>query len=146
MKGSSGALFGSSMRHSSPGRSTRKQRQADGGGGRGGRSPRSYLEIQLRVPNSFPLEKGLGAGGEKRTSITAPPRAPFSVTNSLGMWLGDRGRRRFHWCQRRGSDRKGSRAKQPRETGRSVEVELMSARASFSRPAYCKGRLLLIWS
>lgn len=61
------------MRHSSPRRSTRKQRQADGGGGRG---PRSYLEIQLRVSYSFPLER-VGAGGEKRTSITMPRLAPL---------------------------------------------------------------------
>lgn len=49
-----------------PGRSTRKQRQADRAWG-----PRSYLKVQLRVPYSFPLE-GVGAGGEKKASMTTP--------------------------------------------------------------------------
>lgn len=33
--------------------------------------PRSYLEVQLRVPYSFPLEEE-GAGGEKKASMTSP--------------------------------------------------------------------------
>lgn len=36
-----------------------------------GWGPRSYLEVQLRVPYSFPLEEE-GAGGEKKASMITP--------------------------------------------------------------------------
>lgn len=36
-----------------------------------GRGPRSYLKVQLRVPDSFPLE-GVGVGGEKKASMITP--------------------------------------------------------------------------
>lgn len=91
--------FCSSMRYSSPGRSTRKQRQADDRG----RGPRSYLEVQLRVPYSFPLEEE-GAGGEKKASMTTPrPLLNFrplylnlSVDVSVPL-LSNKRRANMHW-------------------------------------------------
>lgn len=66
--------FLSSKRYANPGESTRKQKQADGGGW----GPRSYLKVQLRVPYSFPLEEE-GAGGEKKASLTSPRPLNFKL-------------------------------------------------------------------
>lgn len=50
--------------------------------GRGERGPRSYLKVQLRVPDSFPLE-GVGVGGRKESINDHPSLSQFGSVGAI---------------------------------------------------------------
>lgn len=56
------------------------------------RGPKSYLKVQLRVPDSFPLE-GVGIGGEKKASMITP----LWLSLGLSAPLLDHSRTDKHW-------------------------------------------------
>lgn len=47
-----------------------------------GRGPRSYLKVQLRVPDSFPLE-GVGGGGREQSINDHPSLSQFGSVGAI---------------------------------------------------------------
>lgn len=47
-----------------------------------GRGPRSYLKVQLRVPDSFPLE-GVGGGGREESINDHPSLSQFGSVGAI---------------------------------------------------------------
>lgn len=47
-----------------------------------GRVPRSYLKVQLRVPDSFPLE-GVGDGGREESINDHPSLSQFGSVGTI---------------------------------------------------------------